>query len=47
MVEWDRQFMEELGYPQETVPIYVDSTCAMNMIKNGTGSFKRAKHIKV
>ena len=36
MIEWERQFMEELGYPQETVPIYVKSTCAMNMIKIGT-----------
>ena len=25
----------------------VDSTCAMQMVKQGTGSFKRAKHIKV
>jgi len=27
--------------------MYVDSTCAMQMMKQGTGSFKRAKHIKV
>lgn len=39
--------MEELGYPQKTVIMLVDSTCAMNMVRNGTGSFKRAKHIKV
>ncbi len=25
----------------------VDSTCTMQMVKQGTGSFKRAKHIKV
>jgi hypothetical protein len=25
----------------------VDSTCAMQMMKQGAGSFKRAKHIKV
>jgi hypothetical protein len=25
----------------------VDSTCAMQLLKQGTGSFKRAKHIKV
>jgi hypothetical protein len=25
----------------------VVSTCAMQMVKQGTGSFKRAKHIKV
>ena len=39
--------MEELGYKQKTVVMNIDSTCAMNMIKNWTGSFKRAKHIKV
>ena len=39
--------MEELGYPQRKVPMLVDSTCAMQMVKQGTGSFKRAKHIKV
>ncbi len=33
--------------PQQKVPMYVDSTCAMQMVKQGTGSFKRAKHIKV
>ena len=27
--------------------MYIDSMCAMQMIKQGTGSFKRAKHIKV
>jgi hypothetical protein len=37
----------EFGYPQETVPMYVDSQCAMQMLQQGTGSFKRAKHIKV
>jgi hypothetical protein len=47
LVEWQIQFMEELGYKQKTVVMHVDSTCAMNMVKNGTGSFKRAKHIKV
>jgi hypothetical protein len=40
MIEWMIQLMEELGYPQTTVPMYTDSTCAMNMLKNGTGSFK-------
>jgi hypothetical protein len=43
MVDWKTQFMEELGYPQDTVVMLVDSTCAMNMIQNGTGSFKQAK----
>jgi hypothetical protein len=46
-IEWSRELLEELGYPQGKVPIYVDSTCAMQMLKQGTGSFKRAKHIKV
>jgi hypothetical protein len=47
LVEWKVQLMEELRYPQNTVLMNVDSTCAMNMVRNGTGSFKRAKHIKV
>jgi hypothetical protein len=47
LVEWQIQIMEELGYTQKTVVMNVDSTCAMNMVKKGTGSFKRAKHIKV
>jgi hypothetical protein len=46
-VEWSRELVKELGYPQGCVPMYVDSTCAMQMIKQGTGLFKRAKHIKV
>jgi hypothetical protein len=45
MIEWLIQLMEEVGYLQSTVSLYADSTCAMNMVKNGTGSFKRAKHI--
>jgi hypothetical protein len=47
MVKWKLQLMEELGHPQKTVIMHVDSKCAMNMVRNGTGSFKRAKHIKV
>jgi hypothetical protein len=39
--------LEELGYQQTKIPMLVDSTCAMQMLKQGTGSFKRAKHIKV
>ncbi len=46
-VEWAREMLLEFGYPQETVPMYVDSQCAMQMLQQGTGSFKRAKHIKV
>jgi len=39
--------LNELGYPLKKVPVLVDSTCAMQMVKQGTGSFKRTKHIKV
>jgi hypothetical protein len=46
-IEWSRELLKELGYHQGKVPMYVDSTCAMQMLKQGTGSFKRAKHIKV
>ena len=46
-IVWSCELLDELGYPQECVPMYVDSTCAMQMMKQGTGSFKRAKHIKV
>jgi hypothetical protein len=46
-IEWARQLVEELGYPQGTINVYHDSTCAMAMLAQGTGSFKRAKHIKV
>jgi hypothetical protein len=48
MIDWLIYLMdEEFGYPQATVPMYADSMCAMNMLKNGTGLFKRAKRIKV
>jgi hypothetical protein len=47
LIEWAREMLDELGYPQDKVPVLVDSTCAMQMLKQGTGSFKRAKHIKV
>ena len=46
-VEWAKQLVEELGYVQGTIKVYHDSTCAMSMLTQGTGSFKRAKHIKV
>jgi hypothetical protein len=46
-IEWAREALEVLGYPQGKVQMQVDSTCAMQMVKQGTGSFKRAKHIKV
>jgi hypothetical protein len=47
LVEWVRHGLEELAYTQKKVPMHVDSTCAMQMVKQDTGSFKRAKHIKV
>jgi hypothetical protein len=47
LVEWAREMLNELGYPQKKVPMLVDSTCAIQMVKQGTGSFKRAKPIKV
>ena len=47
LVEWAREMLDEMGYSQKKVPMLVDSTCAMQMVKQGTGSFKRAKHIKV
>jgi hypothetical protein len=43
LVEWAREMLNELGYLQKKVPMLVDSTCAMQMVKQGTGSFKRAK----
>ena len=46
-VEWARQFIQELGYAQATIPIGVDNKCSMRLLEQGTGSFKRAKHIKV
>jgi len=46
-VEWAREMLLEFGYPQETVPMYVDSQCAIQMLQQGTGFFKRVKHIKV
>jgi len=47
LIEWASEMHDELGYPQDKVPMLVDSTCAMQLLKQGTGSFKRAKHIKV
>jgi hypothetical protein len=47
LVEWAREFLQDLGYSHEKVLMLVDSTCAMQMVKQGTGSFKRAKQIKV
>jgi hypothetical protein len=47
MVEWSKQLMEELGFAQQPIVIYQDSECSLKMLKKGTGSFKRAKHIKI
>jgi hypothetical protein len=47
VVEWAREFLDELGFKQDTVVMEVDSTCAIAMLKQGTGSFKRAKHIRI
>ncbi len=47
LVEWAREMLEELGFKQTKVPMKVDSTCAMQILKQGMGPFKRAKHIKV
>jgi hypothetical protein len=47
LVEWAREMLEELGFKQVKVPMEVDSKCAMQMLKQGTGLFKRAQHIKV
>ena len=46
-VEWSRQFVQELGVVQLTTEIGVDNQCSMHLLTRGTGSFKRAKHIKV
>lgn len=47
LLEWVRELLKELGYLQNKVPMFVDSTFVMQMVKLGTGSFKRAKHMKV
>ena len=46
-MEWARQFVQELGFTQLPIEIGVDNKCAMHLLVQGTGSFKRAKHIKV
>ncbi len=46
LVEWSRHMLEEVGYTQKT-SMLVDSTCAMQIVKQGTRSFKCAKYIKV
>ncbi len=46
-MEWARELLKELVYSQKKVLILVDSTCAMQMVKQGTGTFKSAKQIEV
>ena len=46
-VAWSRQFVQELGFAQLTIEIGVDNKCSVRLLEQGTGSFKRAKHIKV
>ena len=46
-VDWAKQLMEELGFDQGPVPIFQDSECSLKMLQKGTGSFKRAEHIKI
>ena len=36
-----------MGHAQLTIEIGVDNKCSMRLLEQGTGSFKRAKHIKV
>jgi hypothetical protein len=44
-VEWVRELLDELRYPQEKAPLYLDSTCVTQMLNQGTRSFKLAKHV--
>ena len=46
-VSWSRQLLQELSITQMTIEIGVDNKCSMYLLEQGTGSFKRAKHIKV
>ena len=46
-IEWAGQFIQELGYAQKVIEIGVDNKCSMRLLEQGTGSFKRVKHIKV
>ena len=41
------QLLKELHFDQLTIEIGVDNKCSMRLLEQGTGSFKRAKHIKV
>ena len=41
------RLLQELHFDQLTIEIGVDNKCSMHLLEHGTGSFKRAKHIKV
>ena len=45
--KWASRFIQELGYAQKVIEIGVDNKCSMRLLEQGTGSFERAKHIKV
>ena len=46
-VAWSLQLLQEMSITQLTIEIGVDNICSMYLLEQGTGSFKRAKHIKV
>ncbi len=46
LVEWARHLLEELGFPLNTVPMMVDSTCAMQRVKQGTGHLNMLNTLK-
>ena len=46
-VVWSMQLLQELHFDKLTIEIGVDNKCSMHLLKQGTGSFKRAKHIKM
>ena len=44
---WMRQFMEELGVRQRPIRLDQDNQSTIIIAGQGTGTFKRSKHIKV
>ena len=40
-MEWARQFVQELGFTQLPIEIGVDNKCAIHLLVQGTGSFKK------
>jgi hypothetical protein len=43
---WAKSLLEELGYQQETIPIYEDNEACINLSKNPQ-EYKRTRHIQV